>query len=102
MGQFEIIKTSERPNLVTPAKAGVQNKNLDSGLRRNDGETRHRRNLKFKLTHYPGFIAVAKIDDFFSAGTPEKSVGPGVPAGPDGKTVPARRPAPTKSKIWSL
>ncbi len=34
--QFEIIKTSEYPNFVTPAKAGVQNKNLDSGFRRND------------------------------------------------------------------
>ncbi len=48
MGQSESTKTSKCPNLVTPAKAGVQKDNLDSCFRRNDSVTGSRSNLKFQ------------------------------------------------------
>ncbi len=46
----------------------------------------------------PHVIALALIVDPFAASALRQSVGSGVPAGPNLKNVPARRPAPTRSK----
>ncbi len=52
MGKFETIETSEYPNFVTSAKAGVQNpaeRGTSIGMTVRRG---HRSNLKLRVTHY--------------------------------------------------